>query len=100
MAVVVRTLVDLVVAIPLVIRSRTSLCFFATLILVVFAVVVVNLVVLSIVVLSIVVLNIVVLNIVVVNMLVVIAVVVFIISEILDVDRSSSNVNSSSFSPI
>ena len=99
MAVVVRTLVDLVVAIPLVIRSRTSLCFFASLIFVVFAVVV-DIVVLSIVVLIIVVLNMVVLNIVVVNMLVVIAVVVFIISEVFNVERSSSNVNSSSFSPI
>ena len=95
-----KTLVGLIVTIPLVIRSRASLCFVASLMLVVFAVVVLSIVVLSIVVLIIVVRNIVVLIIVVVDMLVVIAVVVFIISEVFNVERSSSNVNSSSFSPI
>ena len=92
---VVTILVDLVVDMPLVIFSGKSMRFFASLILVVFAVVVVNMVVLSIVVLIIVELNIVV-----VNKLVVIAVVVFIISEVFNVGRSSSSVNSSSFSPI
>ena len=97
---VVKILVNLVVEMPIVICSRKSVRFFASLIFFVFAVVVVNMVVLSIVVLSIVVLIIVVLNIVVVNMLLVIAVVVFIISEVFNVEKSSSSVNSSSFSPI
>ena len=87
---VVTILIDLVVEMPLVIFSGKSMRFFASLIFVVFAVVVVNMVVL----------NIVVLNIVVVNMLVVITVVVFNISEVFDVERFSSNVDSSSFSPI
>ena len=95
MAVVVKILVDLVVEIPLVIRSKTSLRFFASLIFVVFAVVVVNMVVLRIAVFSILVLIIVVLNIV-----VVIAVVVLVISEICNVERSSTNFIASSFSPI
>ena len=95
MAVVVKIRVDLVVEIPLVIRSKTSLRFFASLIFVVFAVVVVNMVVLRIAVFSILVLIIVVLNIV-----VVIAVVVLVISEIFNVEKSSTNFNASSFSPI